>query len=135
MIQLAFFQGVPDFGLSITLIIIIVVAVILIMAVSLIPMIFILRKVFGNLSQTKALLATGEPGQAKILQLWDTGVTMNDNPQVGLLLEVQTPNRPPYQVQTQCFVSRLKIPQVQVGNTVPVKIDRQDQTKIALDLP
>ena len=127
-------QNPFDFFSSGTLTIVIIVAVILIILVSFLPMIIIFRKVFGGIKKTNQLLATGEAAQAKILRMWDTGATLNDNPQVGLLLEVYAPNRLPYQVETKHFVSRLRIPQVQPGAFVNVKIDRQDAAQIALDL-
>ena len=80
-------------------------------------------------------MAKGVPAQATILKMWDTGTTVNDNPLVGLLLEVRPQDRPAYQVQTQSLVSRLKIPLVQTGATVPVKFDPSDPAKVALDLP
>lgn len=137
MIYLAFLQGqdIPDFGISTNMFIIIIVAgVLLITVVTIVPMIMVFRRVFGGIKQTNQLIATGEAAQAKILKMWDTGTTLNDNPQVGLLLEIHAINRSPYQVETKCFVSRLKIPQVQTGSTVNVKIDRQDTTKVALEL-
>jgi hypothetical protein len=73
--------------------------------------------------------------QATILNMWDTGVTLNDNPQVGLLLEIHPAGAPPYQVQTKSLVSRLKIPMVQIGNVVPVKYDPSDPSKVVLALP
>lgn len=137
MIYVVFLQGqdISDIGISTNMITIIVVAAIaLVLIVTIIPMLLVFRKVFGNIKQTNALLASGEPAQATILKMWDTGATLNDNPQVGLLLEVFAVNRLPYQIETKCFVSRLKIPQVQPGAVVAVKIDRQDATKVALDL-
>lgn len=135
MNHLAFFQDIEILGMSPGMFtIIIVVAVLLITAVSLIPMVIVFKRVFGGIKQTNALLASGEPAQAKILKIWDTGTTLNDNPQIGMLLEVYAVNRSPYQVETKCFVSRLRIPQVQPGSVVNVKIDRQDTAKIALDL-
>ncbi|MCA1616830.1 MAG: hypothetical protein LC800_22640, partial [Acidobacteria bacterium] len=86
------------------------------------------------LAKTKALLSNGEPARAKILQLRDTGTTLNDNPKVVLVLEVYPPGRAPYTVETKCYVSRLRIPQVQTGNVVAVKIDRQDAENVVLDL-
>ena len=137
MIYLTFFQNqdIPDFGISTNMFIIIIVAgVLLVTVVTIILMIMVFRKVFGGIKQTNQLLATGEAAQAKILKMWDTGATLNENPQVGLLLEVHAVNRSPYQVETKCFVSRVKIPQVQPGAVVNVKIDRQDAAKVALEL-
>lgn len=133
MIHLAFFQN-PDMaegGLSTTTLTIIIVLVI---AIFVIPVMLSIRKIFREAAQTRALLASGEPAQAKILRMWDTGTTLNDNPQVKFLLEVYPADRAAYQTEIKCYVSRLRIPQIQPGNTVAVKIDRQDAAKIALDL-
>jgi hypothetical protein len=35
------------------------------------------------------ILKTGEQRNGKILEVWDTNVTINNNPQVGLLVEVK----------------------------------------------
>jgi hypothetical protein len=128
-------QEIPGLGIGTgTLTVIIIAAVVLITLVSLIPMIVIFKRVFGGIKKNNTLLANGELGQAKILKIWDTGTTLNDNPQIGMILEVHAANRSPYQVETKCFVSRLRIPQVQPGAIVNVKIDRQDTAQIALDL-
>lgn len=80
----------------------------------------------------KQLLATGETAQATVVQMWDTGVTINDNPRVGLLLEVRPTNRPAYQVKTAQVVSRLQTSMYQPGQMLEVKIDPADQKKIAI---
>ncbi|MCI0397076.1 MAG: hypothetical protein L0332_03840 [Chloroflexi bacterium] len=70
--------------------------------------------------------------QATILNMWDTGVTLNDNPQVGMLLEVHPTDRPAYQVQTKAVISRFRLLQYQVGAVVPVKYDPTDPSKVIL---
>jgi hypothetical protein len=117
-----------------TLIAISAFAPIAITVVVLVFVFLVFRKVFGGIAQNNALLTRGEPAQATVLQLWDTGVSLNDNPQVGLLLEVRPQNRPAYQVQTKSFISRLKVSQVQTGAVVAVKVDPTDPAKVALDL-
>jgi hypothetical protein len=117
-----------------TLIAVSTIAPIAITIVVLIFVFMVLRRVFGGMAQNNALLTSGEPAQATVLQLWDTGVSLNDNPQVGLLLEVRPQNRPAYQVQTKSFISRLKVAQVQTGAVVAVKVDPADPAKVALDL-
>lgn len=114
-------------GLSLAITLIFTVATIIFV-------IFIFRRVFGGIKQQNQLLMTGEPAQATVLQLWDTGMKLNDNPQVGLLLEVRPANRQAYQVETKCFVSFLKLPQVQPGAIVHVKVDPADPTRVALAL-
>lgn len=113
MTNLAFlhFQNMPNLDMK-WIVAAIIVFTVVILLITFIPMLFSLGKIFGGWQQTQQLLATGEPAQARVLQLQDTGTTVNDNPQIEVLLEVRPANRPPYQVQTQCFVSRLRIPQV-----------------------
>jgi hypothetical protein len=117
-----------------TLIAVSTYAPIAITVVVLVFVFLVFRKVFGGISRNNALLMNGEPAQATVLQLWDTGVSLNDNPQVGLLLEVHPQNRSTYQVQTKSFISRLKVSQVQTGAVVAVKVDPTDPAKVALDL-
>jgi len=90
-------------------------------------------KIIRPMFQANALLKTGEPAQARVLRLWDTGVTLNDSPQVGLLLEVQRQNYPAYQVETKTFVSRLQTSQFQPGAMLNVRVDRADPNKIAVE--
>ena len=117
-----------------TLIAVSTYAPIAITVVVLVFVFLVFRKVFGGIARSNALLVNGEPAQATVLQLWDTGVSLHDNPQVGLLLEVHPQNRPAYQVQTKSFISRLKVSQVQTGAVVAVKVDPTDPAKVALDL-
>jgi hypothetical protein len=95
---------------------------------------FVFRNVFGGMSKQRQILQTGEAAQAKILRIWDTGTSLNDNPQVGMLLEVQAAGRPPFQVETKAFVSRLRLPAIQPGQTVPVRFDPANPNNIALAL-
>lgn len=95
---------------------------------------FVYRTVFGKINQSNKLLSTGAPAQALVMQLADTGVRVNDNPQVKLVLEVHPIGQPPYQVETTAFVSMLKLAQIQPGQTVNVRYDPADPSKVALAL-
>jgi hypothetical protein len=95
------------------------------------PLIFIVPA-FINWRKNVYLRRHGAPAQAKILKIWDTGVTVNDNPQVGMQLVVYAAGRLPFQAETKSIVSRLQIPLVQVGSLVEVKYDRQDVSKVTL---
>lgn len=114
------------------LVILIVAAVVVGLLVIAVPFWLVLRKVFGSEKQNERILATGEPAQAIVLRMWETGMTINDNPQIQILLEVRPANRPPYQTQTKCMISRLKLALVQPDAVVAVRIDPQNQSKVAL---
>ncbi len=103
--------------------------IIVLTIVSIIVVMIVVRRFTGP---NKQLLATGETAQATVVQMWDTGVTINDNPRVGLLLEVHPANRPAYQVKTAQVVSRLQTSMYQPGQTLEVKIDPADQKKVAI---
>jgi len=94
--------------------------------------------IFRLKSQTNTLLATGIPAEATVLNAAQTGskLTIGGQEQYGvaLTLEVRAPGRAPYATQTQAFISILQLSQSQPGAVIPVKIDPQDQTKIAVDL-
>ncbi|MBU0493094.1 MAG: hypothetical protein KKA73_25610 [Chloroflexi bacterium] len=82
---------------------------------------------------TQALLVSGAPAEATILNLWDTGITINDNPRVGLLLELRPLDSAPFQVETTRTISRLQIPLYQPGTVLQVKYDPHDTTKVAIE--
>lgn len=114
---------------------VVIIVVGLAIALGLIILVFqSLRKDYRELAQARTLIADGEPARAKILSMSDTGTTLNDNPKVKFLLEVFPGGRAPYRAEIKCYVSRLRLPQVQPGNDIAVKIDPEDETKIALDL-
>ncbi|MEW5938801.1 MAG: hypothetical protein AB1750_04010 [Chloroflexota bacterium] len=75
----------------------------------------------------RALQEQGQPAQATVLKIWDTGTTINQNPVVRMLLEVRPPGGTSFQAETERLVSRLQIPQIQPGAIVAVKYDPQSQ--------
>lgn len=71
----------------------------------------------------QSILANGQEATAKIVQLSDTGESINDNPVINLQLEVYPPGQPPFHAEARQTISRLQIPQVQPGNMVYVRYD------------
>jgi hypothetical protein len=55
----------------------------------------VLFRFLGPLLSQQKLAQTGAPAQATILSVWDTGVTINHNPQVGVRLEVRAADGSP----------------------------------------
>lgn len=88
------------------------------------------NQMMGDLAaeQQKAqmLMATGVVGQATIDSVTDTGVTINENPQIALGLTVTVPGKDPYQATLTQVVSRLAIAGYQPGATVPVRVSPDD---------
>ena len=115
-------RSLPDLMESGDLVPIIVVPVVLIIcAASILPFLRILAP--GEIKN-------GVTAQAKVLKVWDTGVSINDNPQVGLLLEITPPGLTPFQAQAKTLVSRLNAALVQPGVTAEVKYDPQKPKRL-----
>ena len=89
---------------------------------------------YSGRTEVCAILANGRPGTARIARLIDTGTTINQDPVVEFVLEVHPQEGEVYEARTQALISRLEIPQVQPGRTVPVKVDPEDRRRVALDL-
>jgi hypothetical protein len=76
--------------------------------------------------KAQMLMATGLVGQATIDAVNDSGVTINENPQIELALTVTVPGRDPYQASLTQVVSRIAIAGFQPGSTVPVRVSPDD---------
>jgi hypothetical protein len=80
------------------------------------------------------LLKVGEPASATVLQVWDTGLTVNEfDIQVGLLLEVRPPGQSPYQTKTKTLVSRIQPTLYQPGMEVQVRYDPKNPDKVTVE--
>jgi hypothetical protein len=84
-------------------------------------------------TEARAIRQVGTPAEATVVQIWDTGITVNDDPVVGFLLDVKPDGQPPFQAKTKARVSRLAVPRVQPGARLRVMFDPKDTTRVALD--
>jgi hypothetical protein len=89
--------------------------------------------IFGPMVRNKRILKTGESGTARVLRMFETGVTVNDNPMVKLELEVTPPRGSTYITMTKVIVSRLNPMVYRPGTVVPVKIDVKDPMQVVID--
>jgi hypothetical protein len=92
---------------------------------------------FGMRSGAKAdeaerIAATGIAGQATIVGLTQTGVSLNDNPQVGIDLMVTIPGRQPYAAHRKEFVPLILLGRLANGGMLPVKVDPADPSKVVI---
>jgi hypothetical protein len=89
----------------------------------------------SGVSEARAIQAIGEPARATVLEVWDTGVTVNNDPVIGLRLTVDRPGHAPYEaVIRKSRVSRVHVPQFQPGPHVAIKVDPNDPARVALDV-
>lgn len=88
---------------------------------------------FRPMMQRSRLLKTGISADGTVLKIWDTGVTINDNPQIGLLVEVRPQTGMPFQSETKLVISRLDVGAYQPGMKVNVRYDPNDPSKVAIE--
>jgi hypothetical protein len=70
------------------------------------------------------LLHTGKPGRATILEVVDTGVTVNRNPRVRLHVRIEVDGEPAVEGTHAVTVSRLEVPRT--GEVYDVRFDPQN---------
>ncbi len=97
-------------------------------------MFFLFYKLFfGPMILASRLRKTGVPGKAVIKEVRDTGVTINNSPQVKLLLEIKNSFGQKYETTIRTLVSRLQPFIYQPGMTIPVLIDPKDDKIVVID--
>lgn len=91
------------------------------------------KTLFGPMMLSRRLAKSGFATTARVVEMSDTGVTVNNAPQVKLLLEVTPPNGAAYLVETKQLISRLQTTMFMPGSIVPVLIDLNDKNTITLN--
>jgi len=128
------FESIPGIGIPY---IAVVVAVALILVIVAIQIVFATRakkKFYANYDNAD-LLKNGNEAQATILKVWQTGLKVNINEQIGLRLQVQAPDGAPYEVEIKAVVPKLMMAQYHEGGAVQVNVDPYDRTRVALAMP
>ena len=88
----------------------------------------------SGVAETKALQQTGVAAEATIVQIWDTGITVNDGPVIGMEVEVYPAEGEPWRATIpKSLISRLDVPRFQPGQIVKVRFDPMDRSRVALD--
>ena len=77
-------------------------------------------------------IKNGVQAEARVLKLWDTGTTINDDPMVGFLLEVHPSSQMPFQAEVKQIVSRLQVANLQPDMRADVVFDPQNLKKVKL---
>lgn len=76
----------------------------------------------------------GISAPAEILSIWDTGWTINDDPVIGMSVQVRPADRPPFEATIEkTAISRIAVPQFQPGQAVMVRFDPLNPAIVAVD--
>ena len=84
-------------------------------------------------ASTEALLATGTPGTATVTGLTQTGMYMNENPQIRMQLLVTLPGQTPYAAQHTEIVPLMLLGRLTSGSPLQVRVDPMNLNRIAVD--
>lgn len=117
--------GLGISGLTLVIICGSVLFSLVVIAASIAIPVYIIR---NNRKRTAELLAKGTQGEATILSLEDTGMRINDDPRVAMVLEIRMPYGMPYQVRKVATIPLIRLSQIQVGAVVQVMVDMSDPT-------
>jgi hypothetical protein len=89
---------------------------------------------FTGADEVRRLREVGVAAPAEILRIWDTGTTLNEDPVVGMDVEVQPVDGEPFRaVIEKALISRLAIPRYQPGELIGVFYDPNDPSCAVLD--
>ena len=121
-------------GTSIFVILSVCGGIVLSLALTIGITVFAMRMVRKAVGPNRSVLQNGVPAQAKIMSVQQTGVMVNNQPQVAFDLEVRPPGGMPYRTQAKAVIPIVNIPQFQPGVQVPVKIHPTDPTQVVMDV-
>ncbi len=76
----------------------------------------------------------GIPAKATIKSVQDTGITINQNPEVKLVVEIKNTLGQTYTTTVLAMVSRIQPNAYQAGMVIPVKIDPNNEKKAIIDM-
>jgi len=100
-------------------------------------MIIIFGLAFGPIylrsRKSRKLLAGGRRANGRIVEMWDTGVTLNKQPQIGLTIEVTPDGEPSFRAEVQIIISRLQTAEYRVGAECVVRYDPDDKKTAAIE--
>jgi hypothetical protein len=95
---------------------------------------FLNKFLWAPKNNIRRLINFGIPGRGKILEFHETNMSVNNNPQFRILLELKNDSGEIYEATTKIVVSRLKPKVFQAGKEVKVKIDPQNEKNVMIDL-
>ena len=78
------------------------------------------------------LMANGRVGTAVITAVRQTGMFVNENPQVEMDLQVTVEGIPSYATTHRQVIAQIAIPQFQPGSQVPVRVDPENPTSLII---
>jgi len=128
------FEPFPGLGIPYIAVVIVVVSILVIVAIQIMVATRAKKKFYANYDNAD-LLKNGNEAPATILRVWQTGLKVNINEQIGLRLQVQAPDGDTYETEIKAVVPKVMLGRYQEGSVVQVNVDPYDRTRVALAMP
>ena len=91
------------------------------------------RKWSRAYAEAQRIRVQGVPGQAQILGMRQTGVRLNEQPQVELRLRVSTSMHGPYEVTQKEYIPEMLLGVLTSGQPLPVKVDSANPQRVVIE--
>jgi hypothetical protein len=79
------------------------------------------------------LLETGIQAKGKIIEMWDSAITINNQPQIGMKIEVYPLIGQPFTSEVNLVISRLQTSYYQAGVSCVVRYDPNNTKTVAIE--
>jgi uncharacterized protein DUF3592 len=86
----------------------------------------------ADAQKAQYLMVSGRVGSAVITGVRQTGMFVNENPQVEMDLQVDVEGIPNYVVSHRQVIAQIAIPRFQPGATVPVRVDPANPSSLII---
>lgn len=94
---------------------------------------FSFRAAFGSIIRRDALMKNGVQAEATIIEVNDTGMTVNEiYPVIKFTLEVRPPEGQPFRAESKELINRMDIPTFQPGAVVPVLYNPKNPSNVVM---
>jgi hypothetical protein len=84
-------------------------------------------------AEADRIATTGLAGTATITGLTQTGMSLNDQPQIEMELLISIPGRAPYKARRKEFVPQILLGRLSSGLPLPVKVDPADPQRLVIE--
>jgi Short C-terminal domain len=84
-------------------------------------------------AKAESLRTAGAPGTGQILEMTQTGVYINENPQVRFRLRIDAQGIPPYEIEKKATVPLIALGMLGSGRPLTVYVDRADHENVFID--
>ena len=130
--MMALLSGLGTLVFVVVMVLFSLVVTVLSMALPLGILYVVFKTMSANAAAERELMEKGTPAAATITAVGQTGMFINNNPQVQIVLEVVPEEGEPYTATVTKVLQLIQLPQVQPGKLVDVRIDPENPKRMVI---